>query len=311
MPDVLDRIGSQLIAAESALHRAATSPAPRARWSRPRLRSLARRHLAVVALLVAASGSAGALAIADSLGGGTVTDRQYLYEGQAAVPVATMTPDQTADLAILRRARTSADVIPLGSITSSPRIAVDVGEDGVNLELSRLAQVSDGIGAWVIPANDGLVCIALGPVDPTSGTTGGGPICRPVSPSSPAATSACDGPDCNDTVPPGQTITQGRLADDYAATINSVNFVAGVVPDGVSSVTVNLDGVGSESVPVRNNVYMVALQPTGSLPEYAGLGESAPPPSAPKPLTITFAGADGTVTATPLGPRGTTYTFAG
>jgi hypothetical protein len=310
MSDVLDRIGAQLIAAESALHHATTTPASRGRWSRRRRpRSLARRHLAVVAVLVCASGSAGGLAIAGSLAGGTVTDRQYLYQRQTAVPVRVMTPDQTADLAILRRARTPADVIPSGSINSNPSTAVDVGADGANVELSRLAQVSDGIGVWVMPANDGLVCLAVGPVDPSTGATGGGPDCRPVGPSSPAARSACDGPDCNDTVPPGQTVTQGNLFADYESSRRDVNVIAGVVPDGISTVTIKLDGGGSESVPARNNVYLVALRRTGSLPVYANLGESPPPRSARETLTITFAGPHGTITA-PVGPAGATYTFA-
>jgi hypothetical protein len=266
-----------------------------------------RRHIAVIAALVCVSGSAGGLAIADSLGGGTLSDRQFLYSGQTAVPVTRITPEQTADLAILRRPRTPADVIPTNSITSNPRTAIDVGEDGVNINLSRLAQVSDGIGAWVIPADDGLVCLAVGPVHPSSGAPGGGPACRPVSPSSPAARSACDGPDCNDTVPPGQTITQGNLVAEYEAPNRNLILLTGVVPDDVKTVTVTLYGVGSKPVPVRNNVYMVALHRTGSLPAFANLGASAAPP-APLTLTIRFASPHGAVTAS-AGPRGTTYTF--
>jgi hypothetical protein len=309
MPDVLDRIGDQLIAAERALHTAAVSPEARVPSLGRRLRSVARRHLVVVAMLVGVSGSAGGFAIADSLGGSTLTDQQYLYQGQHAVPVTAMTADQTQDLAILRRARTPADAIPSGAIV--PGIAA--GEDGANLDLSRLAQVDDGTGAWVIPAADGLVCLAVGPVDPDGGPGGGGPGCLPVTSSSPAAQSACDGPNCNDSVPPGETVSDGDLSAGYGtgdtSRSNAPGYLVGVVPDGVNAVTLTLYGGATESVPVHDNVWSTPVRHAGYLPVYANLGEDAPPPSAPPTLTITFTSPEGTVTDHPLGPQGTTYTF--
>jgi hypothetical protein len=310
MAEVLDRIGEQLVSAERTLYAASASRAGGAPPARRRLRGLMRRHLVVVAVLVGVSGSAGGLAIADSLGGGTLTDQQYHYTGQRAVPVAAITAEQSAELAILRRPRTAADAIPSGAIMSDPSSAIDVGEDGANVDLSRLAQVSSGVAAWVLPANDGLVCLAVGPVDPGSGPSGGGPGCRPVAPTSPAAQSACDGPSCNDTVPPDQTISGGNLQAGYGTGPGSnIDYIVGVVPDGVSSVTLTLLGGASESVPVRNNVYMTTLRRTGYLPVYANLGENPPPPSAPLTLTVSFDTPTGTITA-PFGAQGNTYAFA-
>lgn len=314
MPDVLDRIGTQLLVAEHTLHLAALpSPATRKPSAARRLRSLARRHLVIAGVLVGVSAGAGGIAIADALSGSALTDQQYFYQGQYATPATTMTPDQTADLAILRRAVTAVDAIPAGAIISNPKVAIGVGEDGANVALARLAQESNGIGAWVMPANDGLVCLAVGPIAAGSAYEGGGPGCMPATAASISAQHACDGPDCNDTFAPGNTVANGDLFHtvgpaDYPHSALPV-YIAGVLPDGVSTVTLTLYGGATKTLPVQNNVFLTALRPTGSLPAYNNLGENPPPASAPATLTITFNGPNGTVTK-PLGPQGTTWAFA-
>ena len=323
MPDVLDRIGNQLLDAEHALHLAAfPSAATRKPSTARRLRSLARRHLVIAGVLMGASAGAGGIAIADALSGSVPTDHQYLYQGQYAAPATTMTPAQTADLAILRRAVTSADAIPAGAIISNPKVAMGVGEDGANVALARLAQESNGIGVWVMPANEGLVCLAIGPVAAGSPYEGGGPGCMPATAASISAQHACAGPNCNDTFPPGNTVADGDLFDtvgppDPRSPANLPSdahsrlpmYIAGVLPDGVSTVTLTLYGGATKTFPVQNNVFLIALQPTGSLSVYNNLGENAPPASAPATLTITFNGPNGTVSK-PLGPQGTTWAFA-
>jgi hypothetical protein len=279
----------------------------------------------IAGVLVAASAGAGGVAIADALSGSALTDQQHLYQGQYATPATTMTPDQTADLAILRRAVTSADAIPAGAIISNPKVAMGIGEDGADVALARLAQESNGIGAWVMPGNDGLVCLAVGPVTAGSPYAAaiGGPGCMPATSASISAQHACDGTNCNDTFPPGNTVADGDLFDtigppdpsppepDSEADPHSglPMYIAGVLPDGVTTVTLTLYGGATKTFPVQNNVFLTALHPTGSLPVYDGLGESAQPASAPDTLTITFNGPNGTVTK-PLGPQGTTWTFA-
>jgi hypothetical protein len=83
-------------------------------------------------------------------------------------------------------------------------------------------------------------------------------------------------------------------------------LLAGLVPDGVNSVTLNLSGGVTESIPVHNNVYMATLDATGTLAAYENLGESPPPASAPATISITFTGPTDTVTE-PLGPQGVIY----
>jgi len=218
-----------------------------------------------------------------------------------------MTPDQTVDLGILRRPLTAADAIPsTAKFIANPSSAQGIGEDGANLGLARLAQESAGIAAWVMPANAGLVCLVVAPVDASSPYQAGGPGCRPATSASVSAQQACDGPNCNDTVPPGQTVTEGDLQTTLAAAGQSSNlpvYIAGVVPDGVSAVTLTLYGGATESIPVQNNVYMTSLRPVGYLPVYEGLGESPPPASAPPTMTISFNGPAGEVTV-PFGAQG-------
>jgi hypothetical protein len=219
-----------------------------------------------------------------------------------------MTPDQTVDLGILRRPLTAADAIPSSAkFIANPSSAQGIGEDGANLGLARLAQESAGIAAWVMPANAGLICLIVAPVGASSPYQAGGPGCRPATAASQSAQQACDGPNCNDTVPPGQTVTEGDLQTTLAAAGQSSDlpvYIAGVVPDGVSAVTLTLYGGATESIPVQNNVYMTTLRPTGGyLPVYANLGESPPPASAPPTATISFNGPTGEVTV-PFGAQG-------
>jgi hypothetical protein len=293
MSDVLDRIGVQLRQSERSLHLAAAAPAvPRAApGRRRRLRGLARRHFALVAALVAASGTAGGIAIADSLGGPALDDQQYFDEGRRAVPETAMTPDQTALLGILRRPVTPADAMP-PAIAGVAHDNFPVGEYGASLGLARLAQESHGVGAWVIPANGGLVCLDAASVAASGPFQAGGPACKPVSAMSHGAIYEALGSNASQGEP---TPTHPRPT-----------LLAGLVPDGVTSVTLNLSGGVTESIPVHNNVYMATLDATGTLAGYENLGESPPPASVPMTISISFSGPTGTVTE-PLGPQGVMF----
>jgi hypothetical protein len=312
MTDVFDRIAYQLESAERELWLAGQSAHARvARRPRVRPRRWLRRHFVVVALLVGASSAAGGIAVADSLIA-TPTDSQYLYGGVRAVPAAATTPDQTADLAILRRPRTTADAIPDGAkMISTAQDTIGVAQDGANVGLARLAQEIDGIGAWVIPGDDGLVCLVVAPIDPASPYQAGAPGCVPATSASLSAQQACDGPNCNDTFRPGETVTDGDLQGYTRAGRGSSlpYYIAGVVPDGVRVVTLTLHGGASETIPVRGNVYMTIVRPAGGyLPAYANLGESPPPPSAPLTMTISFNGPGGPIT-TPFSAQGPLFTL--
>ncbi len=311
MADVLDRIGDQLLAAERSLHLKAAAQRT-AGSSRPRrLRALTRRPLVALVTLAGVAG-AGGLALAQIIGGNVLTDQQYLYHGQHAVPETAMTADQTADLAILRRPRRATDSIPAGAVISNPNRAMAVGEDGANLRRARLAQSAGGVGAWVMPANAGLVCLAMGPLRPRESTYhGGGPICRAATAASRADHLTGAGLSYDNTVPRHQPMTAGYLQDTVAQTRTRFGnvYFGGVVPDGVHEATLTLFGGATETVRVRGNVYMARLRPTGVLPGHANLGEKPVPSSAPPTLTVTFTGPAGTITL-PTDLGGARYRFA-
>ena len=116
MTDVLDRIGDQLEHAERELWRSTTPRRvghrrawrfPHGRWSRSRL--------FVVLAVIGVSGTAGGIAIADSLST-TAINPQAWVNGQRVAPEATIAPDQAADLEILRRPRVASDALPPGAL---------------------------------------------------------------------------------------------------------------------------------------------------------------------------------------------------
>jgi hypothetical protein len=293
MTDVLDRIGVQLRQGERSLHLAAAAPAlvVRAPRRRRRLRGLPRRHFVIVAALVGVSATAGGIAIADSLGGTVLNDQQYFYQGQRAVPETAMTAGQTALLGILRRPVTPSDAIP-PSVAAVANDNFPVGEYGASLDLARLAQQSHGLAAWVIPANGGLVCLDAASVDAKGPFQPGGPACKSVSAMSQGAIYEMLSSDASHGAP--------------ASNNPQPTLLAGLVPDGVNSVTLTLLNGATESVPVQNNVYMTTLVATGYLAADENLGESPPPASAPVTLSTTFTGPTGTVTE-PLGPPGVIF----
>ena len=228
MDDVLDRIGAQLRRAEQAPPPGVgASPARHSR--RWRARRWLHRPLVVAVVLVGASGSAGGLALAGTFSGGSI-DPQAWVEGQRVTPEAAMTADQTADLEILRRPRVASDALPQADIsdyTASPTAA-----NGPNVALSRSAQgFSGGDDAWLVPGN-GMICFNYD--DPGAG--GGG---------------SC-GPDA--------FVNEGRmlLFGGYTAA-HPLEAVGGVVPDGVTQVTLETTQGTTITVPVHENVYIATL----------------------------------------------------
>ncbi len=286
MTDVLDQITRDLRRAESVLHAHRTSPLRRSVAFRlVRLRRASPRRLGVAgaAALVVATG--GGIAVGAALGGSVVPESQYYYHGQRAIPEAAPTPDQTAELGILRRPRTTGDVLPAG-VAAVAAANYGVGGYGANLDLSQLAQDAGGAAAWVIPANEGFVCLDVAGVATNT---------------FPPVGLACV---------PDTAIDQGALwvADSAGPLAGSTRqwLLAGVVPDGVSAVTITLTAGATLSVPVVNNVYLVTLESTGYESGYADLGDSPPPGSSSPTLAVTFTLAGSRVTE-PVGPQGVVF----
>ena len=222
MPDFLDRLGDELMraasapSAQAAAPRLAPSPIRRLRGpGRGRRRWL----LVALALLVAGAGAA-AIATKGRPSPGPVPPRP-------GAALATM-PDRAdrAAFAILRRAPTAADQIPL------PTPIALSGASGANLGQARRAAGSGGAQAWVVPGRGSVCLIAAWPAQHA-----GGAGCVPDA-----------------------TATAGELVLESASRLApGREFIAGLVPDRVSSVTVTLAGGGQRTAPVRENVYLLAI----------------------------------------------------
>jgi hypothetical protein len=109
------------------------------------------------------------------------------------------------------------------SLTASP-----LASSGADLALSRQVQGLAVGSAWLVPG-DGSICFVF-----TDEPVGGGETCQP------------------DTV-----VTEGQLVMTSGGdAVPGTTLVAGVVPDGVSQVTLSLANGGTVSVPVAENVYI-------------------------------------------------------
>ncbi|MGA2470546.1 MAG: hypothetical protein ABSG64_07640 [Solirubrobacteraceae bacterium] len=232
---ILGEIGAALYAASVAAdHRHGARTRVRLRGGGRWLR----RPLVIVIVLVGASGSLGGLALAGTFSGGTISPQAWI-DGQRVVPETTMTPDQTADLEILRRPRVASDALPAADVenlTNSP-----VAANGPNFDLSRQAQGFTTGAAYLIPGN-GMICFVAQ----------GGGTCQPDA-----------------IVNTGQVLMTGGSVQAPGMT-----SVAGIVPDGVTQVTLNIDGGGTVITPVHENVYMTSI--SGGLASVTFQGPNGP-----------------------------------
>jgi hypothetical protein len=164
--------------------------------------------------------AAAGIAVAASTGGTAVSPSSYEAGAKAVLPTAA-SAQQVAALSVLGRAQTAADAVPAADVPRGPSFT---GMIGANTSLARRAQgLTDG-EAWIVPA-DGTICLITEP----GGT-------------------ACQG---NPSVFEGRLYTVG-----YGDEEPNVESVAGIVPNGVSTVTLGLDGGDSQQLAVHENVYM-------------------------------------------------------
>jgi hypothetical protein len=237
MPDFLDRLGDELqrAARAGAGERAGEPAAPRIpRKRRARLRGAAHARsrwlLAGIVLLLAGAGGA---AIA---GGGRPNPEPAPPRAGAVLANGADARDLSA-FAILRRPPAESDQIP----AQSP-VALS-GASGANLGLARRAQ---GLGegrAWVVPGNGTVCLIAEWPQRHTGGAN------------------------C---VPDAAALAGQLVGASGTASAPGIEFIAGLVPDGVGAVTLHLRGRAVTSAPVHEGVYMIALAGSASSITYAG-----------------------------------------
>lgn len=235
---------------------------------RARSRYWLRRPLVLVLVLVSASVSAGGLALAGTFNGGTINPQAWV-DGQRVQPATTITPDQTTSLEILRRAQVASDA--LDSYDSHALAASPTGGgDGANVSLARRAQGFTSGAAWVIPANDGNICLITENAQAVEMTSEPRPWDHEIR--IPGANGVTDCEPASQ-VNTGWPLAYGSTADGPAR----MDFTAGIVPDGVSQVSVTVADGDSLTLPVHENVWMGQVPGT--------------------PVSATFNGPNGLVTS--------------
>jgi hypothetical protein len=189
-------------------------------------RTRARRRrallLAGVALILACSGG---VALAGA--GTSATAPQASAPPTSEAPVASsVEPALLEAFALMRRPQTQADAIPASAQPAFSQAS------GANPGLAR--RVSDGAGAeaWLIPGSGSACILARAPAYAI-----GGAVCVPT-----AAARA------------------GELDVQSASSLlPGSELVAGVVPDGVEAVTLQLADGSSSHVQVREGVYLALV----------------------------------------------------
>jgi hypothetical protein len=244
----------------------------RGRWWRLRTRGRTlSRPLVVAAALVGVSGSLGGLALAGTFNTGTISPQAWV-SGQRVTPEAAPTPDQTANLAILQQPASANDALPAyyaQVLTNTPL----GGAEGVNVSLARRADgLPDGEAAWVMPANDGLICLVAANAQALQQAS------EPASVPPVHIAGAADAVTCQSdtTVTTGWPLGYGHGLGDPPGE----NFTGGIVPNGVSQITIGVAGGATTTFPVYDNVWM------GYVPG-APASESFTSPSGP--VTTTWA----------------------
>lgn len=134
----------------------------------------------------------------------------------------TIAPETSAAFGILRRPAGAGDVIPQSAEVSFS------GASGANPQLARRAAGLSGSEGWVIPGR-GSTCILVN-----------------------SLTDDLGGATCN----PNASATAGEMRlEAFARDVPGVTFVAGLVPDDVHSVLLNLTSGKSTTVQVHENLY--------------------------------------------------------
>lgn len=197
-----------------------------------------RRLIAIGCGLAGLTGAG--IAVAAVLSPAPVSFSQY-HDGTTAPLAPAVPPADSTELFILRRPVTAVDALPAAFVIRHQHSAL-VGALGANLALARKAVGLSSGAAWVIPA-DQMICLAV----------------------SDDGTDSISGTACASDV----SVARGREA------LIIGRFVAGIVPNGVSTVTITLSDGMSSTVAVHDNVYTFE--------------------SSASPLTVTFTGPAGPI----------------
>lgn len=225
-------------------------------------------------------GTFGGLAVAGTFSGGTIGPQAWV-DGQRVLPEATITPDQNSSLAVLSLAPSTSDALdPYDSqaLTNSP-----AASDGANVALSRRVVGFSSGAAWVVPANDGIVCLVAENAEALQMHSEPGPWQQESRvPGANGATS------CTAASAVGSGWSAG-----YSTTSDTpdLDFTAGFVPAGVDTVSVTTTSGSTIALPVYENVYM------GEVPSTT--------------VSVGFQGPSGLVTLSGVAPHATNVVAGG
>jgi hypothetical protein len=187
------------------------------------------RRTVILALATTLGATGAALAATGVLSSGPVSLAQYRAGEQAAL--ASVVPTrQAAAFAILRRPATASDALP-ASILPEQFVRIY----GANAALARRVQgLPQGVEAWLVPGNGSLCLVANGGV-------------------------SC-GPDA--------TLIKYGLAVESGSG-SGPQSVTGVVPDGVTSVTITLANGSQQDATVVDNGYAATADGSSSITRFA------------------------------------------
>jgi hypothetical protein len=189
-----------------------------------------------------------AAALASGGGSSPVTSAAFASGARAPLATSVEPADQSA-FGILRRAVAPSDAVPA---SASATLGADgfAGMFGANLALAREVTGLGALGlAWVVPGDGSICLIDEGNVAGIDDAFGG---------------SACEA-DAGATTGQLETVA-------FSANAPGTLLVAGVVPDGVTSVQLDLASGGADSVTVHDNVYMAEVQGAAPAVEFTAPG---------------------------------------
>ena len=179
-----------------------------------------------IACLLGLTGGA-ALAVSATTGPDTpVPPASEAPSGSETSTVTAVEPGLAANVSLMRRAQTPADVVP-----AAVPVAFSAAS-GANLALARRVADGQGAEAWVIPGR-GSTCILA----QVQQYRLGGAVC--------VSTAAAEVGELN--------------VQSASAQLPGAELVAGVTPDGVDSVAMRRSDGTTVDVPVRENVYIALV----------------------------------------------------
>jgi hypothetical protein len=186
----------------------------------------------VITMAILAVGASTAIAATSA---GPVPPSAYA-SGQRSEAVTAVDAADLAAFDLLKAPVTAAD-LPPASATTGLESGSFVGMFGANLNLARRATGFAAGAAWLVPANGALCLLA----DSTLNSAG-----APVAETPGAAVCASD-----------NRATAGEMELETAGpAAPGMDFAAGAVPDGTTSVVFTLADGTQVPVPVHDNVYM-------------------------------------------------------